>query len=201
MKRAIKTLFVIIFIFILVLISFSPLLPKQQINFESNVPISLDDILFRCGSFYFTYIPKKAANITHTFLRASVSYEEQPFCNIKFDEGLFGATSTGIIIEQTLNDGITLVARIKKSQWNENFAGLFCALKDNNLFGGVDYFIFYQNYVAFFDKNGILNIIGNYNFGEKVREYVKTTELLNKKLKQIKTIDLRFNDQSVIIWR
>jgi hypothetical protein len=201
MKKALAIIIVISLLLATVLVAFSPFLTESAITIESNIPLKASDIFWKIGPFFYTYFPKKTAVIAHSLLKANVSYNELPIYDIKFDDGIFGLTKDGFIIKESGIGLQMLQAKINSDQWDDSFKGLFRALDENNLIDKIDSFYLNQKYVAFFDKNGILNIIGDLKFNEKLQEYMKTEELFSNKLKTIKQIDFRFDNQSVIIWR
>jgi len=201
MKKAIAIFIVIALFLLTVLVAFSPLLPESSVFIASNIPLTPSDIFWKVGPVFFTYLPKMPVSMQYRLLKVEVSYTEPPKYAIKFNDVLFGLTKDGYIVQETEKNLKTITAKIESTQWNESFVGLFLAVDKDNLIDKIDSFCLFQNYVAFFDKNGILNIIGDEQYSKKLQEYLKTIELFSNKLKEIKQIDFRFDNQSVIIWR
>ncbi|MGB9694442.1 MAG: hypothetical protein ACP5SB_00730 [Caldisericaceae bacterium] len=201
MKRLLSILLVFVLLLIAVLVAFSPLLPESSITVSSNIPLNTEDIFLKTGLFYFTYFPKLPVSVDRKLLKVSVSYVEAAKYNIKFSDGIFGITKDGWVVKEPQPGLKTINAKFESSKWNSSFRELFLVFESNDFMDKVSSFCFFQNYVAFFDKNDILNIMGDRNYSEKIQEYLKTISLFTGKLEAIKQIDFRFDKQSVIIWR
>jgi hypothetical protein len=59
----------------------------------------------------------------------------------------------------------------------------------------------YEKNIAFFDKKDILIIMSNDNLEGNLEEYLKVLQVFSKKIEEIQSIDLRYNNQAIIIWR
>jgi len=198
----VKTILIIIVIIITIFVSFSPLLPSKRIEIESEIPISPNEIFWGYKGVYFTYFLKRDAEIERSFLKLLVRYTEEPILNIKFEDGLKGVTRDGFLIAKLALSSDPVVVNANVEEWRL-FSALFLKLSERNLINEVKSLDFYEKNVAFFDKKGILIIIGENDLDNKLVRYLETIKIMNEsnKIALVKIIDLRFKGESVIIWR
>ncbi|BAL81303.1 hypothetical protein CSE_11770 [Caldisericum exile AZM16c01] len=174
---------------------------SENIKIVSNVPVKVDDLLRKVGPFYLGVAPLREIQITRKLFRLEITYYEEPVINIQFKDGIFALTKTGFLIEKgNLNLPLTF-ANFSSSSYNKLMGSLIIYCKDNNLLNIIKSLEIFGGDVAFVDKNGILVIIGKGDYELKMNEYIKALEILSKRVKHIKSIDLRFNLQAVIAWR
>ncbi len=177
-------------------------LPPARITLKSDVPISIDDVLCKKGMFYKLYSPKKPVKIERNFWKARVMYEEPVIGNIRFSNGQFAITLKGHIIKLINNNkGEDVSADMDSNEWSEDFSKLFYELKDYNMLDDIEKFCLYKNSPAFYDKNGILVIMGYESYNDKILEYKKTLSLYDEKRDSIERIDLRYENEAVLTWR
>ncbi len=192
----------IFFAVIVFFVFFLYFLPPGRINLQSNVKMSLGDILNKKGPFYELYNTKIPVVIRRGFLSADVVYEEPVIGYVKFLDGEFAITLKGHIINLTeKNKGENVLANMKSNEWSEDFSRLFYVLKNKNLLNSIREISLSGNLPAFYDKTGILVIMGYGNYNEKILEYKKTVSLYKNKTTLIREIDLQFDGESVIKWR
>lgn len=197
MKKFLLALILLIIIFV----AFSPFLPQRFINIVSNVPLKADEVFSGFNGLYFTYYTKVPVIIHRKLLQVDVSYEESPICNIKFTNGTFGITKNGYVIDESLSGGLLINANFEKEKWDSAFSDFFLILLSHNYINQVKSLEIYEKNIAFFDKKDILIIMGNDNFERSFEEYLKVLEMFSKKIAEIKSVDLRYNDQAIIVWR
>jgi hypothetical protein len=165
------------------------------------VPLSMSDVFNGFHGIYFTYYTKLPVTIHRKLMKVSISYFEEPIYNVKFKDGIFGITKNGQIID-AINDVEPIVSiDFVKDLWNEGFANFFLVLNKYNYFSKIKYLEIYENNIAFFDKKDILIIMGNDNVERNFEEYLKILEMFSSKINEIKSIDLSYNNQAVIVWR
>ncbi len=200
MKKFFKTIFVIILLIFFVFPVF--FLPSERINLKSNVEVSLSEIFYKKGFFYELYRPKLPVIVRRKFWSADVIYEEPVIGSVKFSDGEFAITLKGHIINLTKNNkGEIVIAKMDSDGWSEEFSSLFYALKASGILSDVKEFLWYSNNPAFYDKNGILVIMGYGNYNDKILEYEKALRLYKTKESFIGEVDLRYRDEAVIRWR
>jgi len=195
-----KFLFVLV-LFIIVLFAFSPFLPERFINIESNIPLKAEDIFTGFDGFYFTYYTKIPVSLHRRLLKVTINYEEEAICNIKFTNGVFGITKSGQVINEIMSEGTFILADFERNKWNEDFAKIFLILSIYDYADKIKNLEIYENNIAFFDKKDILIIMGNDNLERNFKEYLKVLQMFSLKISEIKSIDLRYNNQAVIVWR
>ena len=200
-----KVLFIIItalVFFILLILFITP--PSSLIHLRSNVPISLDEIFPRIGKFYLVYNPNIPVTVSRHFLSVYVDYNEPIYGCVKFIDGKFAITEKGNIIRmRNINSGckIMIYANFENERWDNAYKLLFVNLLKNDMINKIHQFEVYDGEPAFYDKNGILVIMGNINFNDKIVEYKKVLEVYKDKLKNIKEVDLRFKNEAIVRWR
>jgi hypothetical protein len=195
-----KFLFVLA-LFIIVLFAFSPFLPERFINIESNIPLKAEDIFTGFDGFYFTYYTKIPAVVHRKLLKVNINYEEKAICNIKFTNGISGITKNGQVIKEAMGEEPSIIANFEEDKWNDEFAKIFLILSIYNYVDKIKNLEIYENNIAFFDKKDILIIMGNDNLERNFKEYLKILQMFSLKISEIKSIDLRYNNQAVIVWR
>lgn len=196
-----KRFLIILILLIIIFFAFSPFLPQKFINIDSNVPLKAQDIFKGFDGFYFTYFTKIPVVLHRKLLQVDVSYEENVIYNIKFADSIFGITKNGYIINKTLNDGPLITANFEKEKWTDNFSNFFLILMNYNYLNQVKSLEIYEKNIAFFDKKDILIIMSNDNLEGNLEEYLKVLQVFSKKIEEIQSIDLRYNNQAIIIWR
>lgn len=172
----------------------------SEVSYNSNVPVTLDEVLRKFGPLYIGFFPLKQAEIKRTFFHLDVSYMEASTFFVKFTNGIYGVTSNGNLILSSQNN-FDLVANFESSNYNNTVRAFLFALKNCALFGSIKAVEFYNKDIAFRDNNGISVIIGKEDFMIKLEEYNKVINLFKSDIKKIQTIDLRFNLQAVVKWR
>jgi hypothetical protein len=172
-----------------------------NINISSNVPIKAYDLLRKVGPFYLGILPLREMQIKREPFRLEISYYETPLLNIQFKDGIFGLTKSGFLINNGSLSLPVVFANFYSSSYNNVIGDLILYCINNNLLDLIKSFELLDKDIGFVDKNGILIIIGKGDYEFKMKEYLKTLEVLSKDVKNIKSIDLRFNMQAVIIWR
>ncbi len=201
MKKTFLIIVVILVFLILFALFIAP--PSSIIHLKSNVPISLNEIFPQVGKFYLIYNPDIPVDISRHFLSVYVEYNEPVYGCLKFIDGEFAITKKGNIIK-TRNESnyrATIYANFENNHWDDEYKMLFVNLLKNDMINKVKQFVVYDGEPAFYDKNGILVIMGNLNFDNKIIEYKKVLEVYKDKLKQIKEVDLRFKNEAIIRWR
>ena len=129
-------------------------------------------------------------------------YEEPVIGNIRFSNGQFAITLKGHIIKLINNNkGEDVSADMDSNEWSEDFSKLFYELKDYNMLDDIKKFCLYKNSPAFYDKNGILVIMGYESYNDKILEYKKTLSLYDEKRDSIERINLRYENEAVLTWR
>ncbi len=198
-----KFLFAVLFTFIIVVFVLPMFfLPFNAIRLKSNVPISLNNIFDKKGIFYELYNSKLPVEIHRGIWRATVYYNEPVIGNIKFLDGEFAITLKGHIINLTKNNkGVNTFADMKSNEWSEEFSELFIALKKSNDLENVKEFLLHNNSPAFYDKEGVLVIMGYGNYNDKIMEYEKVLLMYKNKEKLMKEISLKYSGEAVIRWR
>lgn len=197
MKKFTLIFFVLI---ISVLIGFAPLLPASRIEIKSEVPVDKKDIFFRFFDLYFTYLKKINVSIERKFLKISIEYSPEPIFNAKFKDGLKGITENGYLVTKTIEGNKMIMVNSNISDWNR-FSSLFIELMEKNLLDEVKSFELHDDKVAFFDKKGILIIVGDCDISSLVNKYLKTIEYLGDKAENVKIIDMQYKNEGIIIWR
>ena len=196
-----KFLFILTLV-IIVFFAFSPFLPEKFINIESNIPLKANDVFKGFDGFYFTYYTKIPAVVHRKLLKVNINYEEKAICNIKFTNGISGITKNGQVINEVMSEGpFIIAANFGKDKWNGDFAKFFLTLSSFNYVDKIKNLEIYENNVAFFDKKDILIIMGNGNLERDFKEYLKILQMFSLKISEIKSIDLRYNNQAIIVWR
>ena len=177
--------------------------PSSLIHLKSNVPISLDEIFPKVNKFYLIYKPVVSISMSRRFLSVYVEYNEPVYGCLKFIDGEFAITEKGNIIrmKNKNNCKVTIYANFENSHWDNEYKMLFVNLLKNDMINKIEQFVVYSGEPAFYDKNGILVIMGNLDFKNKAIEYKKVLEFYKYKLKQIKEVDLRFKNEAIIKWR
>ena len=191
---------IILFVFIFLLFFSTFLVFPSEISYNSNVPVTLNEVLRKYGPLYIGFFPLKQAEIKRTFFHLDISYIEPTSVVVKFKNGIFSVTESGHLILSNQNN-FDVVANFESSNYNNTVMAFLIALKNCALFGSIKSVEFYNKDIAFRDNNGISVIIGKEDFMVKLEEYSKVTNLLKNDIKRIQTIDLRFNLQAVIKWR
>jgi len=200
MKKIFLVSAVTLIFLILFALFFMP--PSSFIHLKSNVPISLDNVFPQIGKFYLVYHPNIPVSISRHFLSVYVEYDEPVYGCLKFIDGKFAITEKGNIIRINKNDCKVLTyANFENERWDNEYKTLFVNLLKNDMINKIQQFDVYDGEPAFYDKNGILVIMGNLDFDKKIIEYKKVLEIYKDKLKNIKEVDLRFKGEAIIRWR
>jgi hypothetical protein len=193
--------FSLVLILIFIILFIAP--PIFLIHLQSNVPISLDQIFPKLGSSYLAYVPKLPVKLKRSFLSVYVKYNEPVYGSIKFIDGTFAITKKGNIIKpKGLVDTTNAInASIQSERWDNDYKMLFTSLLNEGLLENVKSFEVKNGNPAFYDKSGILVIIGNLNCNDKILEYKEVLKIYKNKLKNIKEVDLRFENEAIVRWR
>ena len=202
MRKAFFIIITTLIFFILFTLFVAP--PSSFVHLKSNVPVSLDEIFPQIGKFYLVYNPNVPVTITRHFLSVYVDYNEPIYGCVKFIDSEFAITKKGNIIKMRNDKNdckITIYANFENERWDNAYKLLFVNLLKNDMINKIQQFEVYNGEPAFYDKNGILVIMGNLNFGDKIIEYKKVLEVYKDKLKNIKEVDLRFKNEAIIRWR
>ncbi|GEM_PF-1173704 len=201
MRKSLFTAVVILILLILLTLFIAP--PSSFIYLKSNVPISLDEVFPHIGAFYLIYHPNLAVSLSRHFLLVNVNYNEPVYGCFKFIDGEFAITEKGNIIRMKNKKDCKKVfyANFESVHWDDEYKLMFVNLTKNDMINNVKQFEVYDGEPAFYDKNGILVIMGNLNFGYKTLEYRKVLEVYKERLKDIKEVDLRFKNEAIIRWR
>lgn len=199
MKKVFALISLILLLFAFMI--FSPFLPERFIKIESNVPLTAKEIFPRVGAVYFTFLKMKDVELNRGFLNVNVLYNEEPVCNIKFKDGTFGLTEGGFIIEETVSDGKVLICDFDSKNWSEVFRNFFLVSRKYDYLDNVTYLKNIDNGLAFFDKKDILIMMSSDDIERSFIEYVEVLKKFEDRLDNMKSIDLRYKDQAIIIWR
>ena len=191
---------IILFVFIFLLFLSTFLVFPSEISYNSNVPVTLNEVLRKYGPLYIGFFPLKQAEIKRTFFHLDINYIEPTSIVVKFKNGIFAVTESGHLILSNQNN-FDVVANFESSNYNNTVMAFLIALKNCALFGPIKYIEFFNKDIAFRDNNGISVIIGKEDFMIKLEEYNKVINLFKSDIKKIQTIDLRFNLQAVVKWR
>ncbi len=197
-----KKLLFFTIIVILVIVFTVPFLPAQLIRIHSNVPITVQDVFSKKGNFYYVYHSKLPVKIRRKFLYIDVFYNENILGVIQFTDGKFAITEKGHIIKLDADNGkFNLLADMWSKQWDSEFVSLFETAEKGGIINNINKFVVFNRLPAFYDKNNIVVIMGNGNYGEKFVEYKRMMKLFEKEAVNIKEIHMEFNSQAVIDWR
>lgn len=198
MKKLFSIFIIILLVFVLFYYSIFVLENKIKIN--SNVPVEPSFLLNHLGPVYLTLFPKKDVQIERNHFSVEVFYVEQTILKVKFKDGVFDITERGYI---TKNDtGVfDVICDFDSNLYNEEIKDFLFNLKKLGFLSLVKYVDFQNGGIVFIDKNNIIVLVGLGDYVKKIAEYSKTVEFLKNNLKQVKSIDLRFNMQAVIEWR
>ncbi len=201
MKKFLFTAIVIFILLFLFILFITP--PSFFIYLKSNVPISLDEVFPHIGTFYLIYRPNLPVSLSRRFLLVNVSYNEPVYGCFKFIDGEFAITKKGNIIRMKNKKGCRKVfyANFESVHWDDEYKLMFVNLMKNDMINNIKQFEVYDGEPAFYDKNGILVIMGNLNFNYKTVEYIEVLKVYKDRLKDIKEVDLRFKNEAIIRWR
>ncbi len=196
-----KIAIVIIFLFLFLYLFSLFYLPASRITLKSNVSVKLSSVLPTKHGLFELKPLNDFTKIRKGFLSAVVYYNEPIIGGIKFSDGQFAITLKGRIINSNDYKGEYMLADMKSSDWCEEWSRLFYSIKSASACGYVREFLLFNSLPAFYDKNGILVIMGYGNYNDKILEYKKTMFVLKDKLDLIKEIDLEYEKEAVIRWR
>ena len=84
---------IILFVFIFLLFFSTFLVFPSEISYNSNVPVTLNEVLRKYGPLYIGFFPLKQAEIKRTFFHLDINYIEPTSVVVKFKNGIFGILS------------------------------------------------------------------------------------------------------------
>ncbi len=198
MKKLLTIFIVILLVFIPFYYSIFVLESKIKIN--SNVPIEPSFLLNHLGPVYLTLLPKKDVKIERNHFSIEVFYVEKTILKVKFKDGVFDITERGYLAKSD-NGVFDVICNFNSNLYNLEIKNFLFSLKKMGFLNLVKYVDFQNRGIVFIDKNNIIVLVGLGDYVKKIEEYSKTVEFLKNNLKQVESIDLRFNMQAIIEWR
>lgn len=195
-----KTLIFVLVVLVATFIGFAPLLPESRIEISSEVPVKPEAFFYKVGNLYLTYFTKSNVEMERCFMGLRVKYLPRPIMNAKFKDGIRGVTEDGFTLNSLASTDEVIVVNASYKDW-DIFRDLFLTMKNKGILSDVERFEVYKGKVAFFDKKGILIVVGQEKPEIAFMKLNKAQEFLKEPFKSGLVIDLQYKNECVIFWR